>query len=107
MGGLGLCLDVLSELNPGLLVGLVVGIQPALGGDGEAGIGQSLLHIHKIPGVDITGAGTALDGLADTAAVGCDLAGSSQRKIAVAFQQNGAFRQRLAQGFQVLLFIIK
>ena len=76
MGGLGLGLDILLELDAGLRIGLIVSIQPGLGGDGEPGILQALLHIDKVAGIHLAGAGAALDGFADTAAVCRDFTGS-------------------------------
>ena len=48
--------------------GAVEAVQPGLGGDGEAGVLQTLLHVDDGAGVDVAGAGAALYHVAHAAA---------------------------------------
>ena len=105
MLGLGLGLDVDQKLLSGGHIGGVISIQPGIGGNGKACVLQPLLHRDKIPGIDLTGAGAALDGLADTVAVGGDFSGLCQREISVALEQNGAFCQCRTKELQVLFLV--
>ena len=52
-GGLGAGLDIGDEIGAGPLVEDLVGVQPRLGGQREAGFLQALLDGHDMAGVDI------------------------------------------------------
>ena len=54
---------------------LIIGRQPAVCRNGKTGILQSLLNVDDFTGVDITGTGTALDGMSCSCSVKSDLSG--------------------------------
>ena len=54
---------------------LGISVQPGVCGDRKAGIHKTLLNIDHFTGVDITGTGTALDGMSCSCSVKSDLSG--------------------------------
>ena len=100
LGGLGP--DVGDEVLMGPQTDTVVGLQPGPGDDGEAGCFQALLDGGDVAGVDVSAAGSALDGVPRTGAEQGDLARLSQGEGAVGAQQHHALGGESADGGQVV-----
>ena len=89
-GGLGSFLEACHIGGVFRTGGLILGIQPVLGGDGEAGGLQALLHGDVVTAVDLAAAGAALDGCPGAVAVEGDLGGAGEGQSPVIFQQHHA-----------------
>ena len=80
----------------------LVGLQPWPGDDGEAARLQALLDGGDVAGVDVSAAGSALDGVSRTGAEQGDLARLSQGEGAIGAQQHHALGGESADGGEVV-----
>ena len=103
---LGPGLDVGDEVGVVGLGDLVVGVQPGLGGQGEAGLLQALLDGDDVAGVDVAGAGPALDGAPRPGAVQGELAGSGQGEGSVGGEQHHGLGGVLAHDGEVVDLVL-
>ena len=100
LGGLGP--DTGDEVLVGLETDMLVGLQPGPGDNGEAGRLQPLLDGGDVAGVDVSAAGSALDGVPRTGSEQGDLARLSQREGAIGAQQHHALRGESADGGEMV-----
>ena len=100
LGGLGP--DTGDEVLVGLETDTVVGLQPWSGDDGEAGRLQALLDGGDVAGVDVSAAGSALDGVPRTGAEQGDLARLSQGEGTIGAQQHHALGGESTDGGEVV-----
>ena len=104
-GGLGAGLDIGDEIGAGPLVEDLVGVQPRLGGQREAGFLQSLLNGYDMAGVDVARSGAALECAAGARAVQGQSAGPPKREGAVGSEQHHGFGCAPAHNGEVVGFI--
>ena len=100
LGGLGP--DTGDEVLVGLETDTLVGLQPGPRGDGEAARLQALLDGGDVAGVDVSAAGSALDGVPRTGAEQGDLARLSQGEGTIGAQQHHALGGESADGGEVV-----
>ena len=100
LGGLGP--DTGDEVLVGLETDTLVGLQPWPGDDREAARLQALLNGGDVAGVDVSAAGSALDGVSRTGAEQGDLARLSQGEGAIGAQQHHALGGESADGGEVV-----
>ena len=100
LGGLGP--DTGDEVLVGLETDTLVGLQPWPGDDREAARLQALLDGGDVAGVDVSAAGSALDGVSRTGAEQGDLARLSQGEGAIGAQQHHALGGESADGGEMV-----
>ena len=98
----GLSPDTGDEVLVGLETDTVVGLHPGPGDDGETGRLQALLDGGDVAGVDVSAAGSALDGVPRTGAEQGDLARLSQGEGTIGAQQHHALGGESTDGGEVV-----
>ena len=83
----------------------IVGIQPRLRCNAEAGILQTFFNAYIVAHIHVTGAGAAFDGFSCRIPIDGDFSWCVQRETAIRLQQNHTLRSDLTHPFDMLHFV--